>query len=189
MPYLVSKGCCPVFLKYGLIIFKWYLKPQYIHIGHYAVEKEHYQELNNDLFWIHGCFFILYILAISALPIELFFIIELLNFIKLQWTNGDKNRKLRLSNRSNSIETNQTDWSNGSNSSNWLIGRWNWLIGQSNPIEHLQYVFFWWLVSIDFDWFDRSAWSSSIDFDHSVRLICLISSIDSIDQFNWVWLT
>ena len=61
---------------------------------------------------------------------------------------GDVNRKFQLSNRSNSIETNRTDW-------------WN----QSKSIKYLHFFF----RLIGFDWLQ-------------------LTSIDLIDQFNWVWL-
>ena len=59
-----------------------------------------------------------------------------------------------------------------------------------NRIQLNIYMFFFgWFVSIDFNWFDRSVRSSSIDsisqfdwFDWSVRLIRLISSI----EFDWL---
>ena len=48
--------------------------------------------------------------------------------------------------------------------SNWSIRQSNWSIGRSKSNEYL-HVFFGWLVSIDFDWFDRSVRLVSIEFD------------------------
>ena len=86
---------------------------------------------------------------------------------------GDVNRKFRLSNRSNSIETNRTDWSNRSNSIE--------VIDRTIEVNRIFTCFF---RLIGFDWLRLIRSISSIGFDW-VRSIRSISSIDSIDQFDW----
>ena len=92
------------------------------------------------------------------------------------WTNQTQSKPI--------IHIGRIDWTQ----SNWSIRQLKWLIGQSNPIEHL-HVFLGWLVLIDLDWLRLIRLISSIEFDwfdRSVWLIWSISSIDSIDQFDWV---
>ena len=93
---------------------------------------------------------------------------------------GDVNRKFRLSNRSNSIETNRTDWSNQSKSIE-LIDRTIELIDRTIESNRTFTCFF---RLIGFDLFRLTSIDSIDQFDR-VRLIRSVSSIDLISQFDW----
>ena len=100
---------------------------------------------------------------------------------KISIVEPNKLNRSQLSWLVESIELNRTDRSDNQSdrSDDWI---------QLNI-----YISLGWLVSIDFDWFNQSVRSSSIDligqfdwFDRSVQLSRSISPIDLIDQFDWV---